>query len=180
MYKFKGSRIITKTVILGMLAQKQMHGYEIKKRISEALGESADINFGSIYYGLKSLTAQGFVDHIGDEPGKGSPERSIYRITPKGRQQLKVLVEKSLSDTGALLNPVEVGLSFMGGLPASRVREILTERYHRLKASYETALTEEARTDKSSWVGFIREYRLYHLGAEVHWLKNLLPKLENI
>ena len=42
--------MITKTVILGMLAKGQMHGYEIKRRVKELLGESADINFGSIYY----------------------------------------------------------------------------------------------------------------------------------
>jgi DNA-binding PadR family transcriptional regulator len=177
MHKFKESGVLTQTIILGMLARKQMHGYEIKKRVKEALGESADINFGSIYYGLKSLTSKGLVNHIGNEPGKGSPERSIYRITPKGREHLKVLVERSLKDTSGALNPIEVGLSFMGNLTAARVRDIIAERYDMLKAEYEKALSAESPADEEAWARFIREYRLYRLGAEVHWLKNLVPRL---
>jgi len=178
MYKFKDSGNLTKTIILGMLAEGQMHGYQIKKRIRQALGDSAEINFGSIYYGLRSLTEQGFVDHIRDEPGKGSPERSIYRITPKGRSQLKALIEQSLSDTASLLHPVEVGLHFMKHLPPSKVREILQRRYAELKELYEEALSQQTPPDETSPAGFIRGYRLYRLGAEVRWLKNLLPVLE--
>ncbi len=178
MSKFKGSGDITRTIILGMLVEGQKHGYEIKKRIRNALGEAADINFGSIYYGLKSLTANGLVDHIRDEPGKGSPERSIYRITPKGRRKLANLLQRSLQEPDLPLHAVEVGLHFMDILPAGKVRDILAERYSMLKERYENALAGEAPADEPSRASFIREYRLYQLGAEVHWLKNLLPKLE--
>ena len=178
MSKFKGSGDISRTIILGMLAEGQKHGYEIKKRIRQALGEAADINFGSIYYGLKTLTGNGFVDHIRDEPGKGSPERSIYRITPKGRRELVKLLQRSLQQPDSPLHAVEIGLHFMDILPAGKVREILAERYSKLKQIYESALVEEAPPDEPSWASYIREYRLYQLGAEVHWLKNLLPKLK--
>jgi DNA-binding PadR family transcriptional regulator len=170
--------MITKTAILGMLAGGAMHGYEIKKRLGSQLGPSADINFGSIYYGLKTYVSNGWVDHIRDEPGKGSPERSIYRITPKGRKQLKKLLEKNLSHTDLPLNPVELGLTFMGNLPASRTKEILSERYEKMKASYDESLEQDPPEKESPSARFVREYRLYHLGAEVHWMKNLLPKLD--
>lgn len=178
MSKFKGSGDITRTVILGMLAEGQKHGYEIKKRIRKALGKTGDINFGSIYYGLKSLTANGYVDHLRDEPGEGSPERSIYRITSKGRQELAILLQRSLQVPDSPLHAIEIGLHFMDIFPAEKVRDILTERYSMLKERYENALAEEIPADEPSWAFFIREYRLYQLGAEVHWLKNLLPKLE--
>ncbi len=76
------------------------------------------------------------------------------------------------------LHAVEVGLHFMDILPAGKVRDILAERYSMLKERYENALAGEAPADEPSRASFIREYRLYQLGAEVHWLKNLLPKLE--
>ena len=170
--------MITQTVILGMLAGGQMHGYEIKKRIRWELGPSADINFGSIYYGLKTYVSRGWVDHIRDEPGKGSPERSIYRITPKGRKRLKKLLEINLGDTGVPLGCVEVALAFMNHLPEHRVKEILTERYEKLKACYEQSLEEEPPEGEPLGMRFVREYRLYRLGAEVHWMKNLLPMLK--
>jgi len=178
MSKFKGSGDISRTIILGMLSEGQKHGYEIKKRIRQALGEAADINFGSIYYGLRTLAANGFVDHIRDEPGKGSPERSIYRITPKGRRELVKLLQRSLQEPDSPLHAVELGLHFMDILPAGKFRESLTARYSMLKEVYEKALVEETPPDEPPWASHIREYRLYQLGAEVHWLKNLLPKLE--
>lgn len=173
MSKFKGSGDITRAMILGMLSDGQKHGYEIKKRIRESLGQSADINFGSIYYGLKSLTEAGLVDHIRDEPGKGSPERSIYRITPRGRRQLALLIEQCLRDRSIPLHPVEAGLYFMDCLPGEKALEILSERYETLLAEYENALDGEAESD-GLLSARLREYRLYLLGAEVHWLKNFL------
>ncbi|MBN2290478.1 MAG: PadR family transcriptional regulator [Candidatus Glassbacteria bacterium] len=170
--------MITKTAILGVLAAGQMHGYEIKKRIRSLLGPSADINFGSIYYGLKTYVSKGWVDHIRDEPGKASPERSIYRITPQGRRQLKKLLEMSLADSTGPVSPVEVGLAFMSHLPADRAKQILGERYERLKASYEESLEREPPAGEPAHSRFVREYRLYLLGAEVHWMKNLLPMLK--
>ena len=177
MARMKGSGAITRTVILGTLASGQMHGYEIKKRILESLGECADINFGSIYYGLRSLTDNGLVDHIRDEPGQGSPERSIYKITPKGRKALAELVENCIGETRLPLLALEAGLNFMDRLPREKVRKILEERYKKLNGLYELELGEEPTADASQAARMIREYRLYQLGAEVHWLKNLLPTL---
>ena len=177
MSRLKGSGAITRTVILGTISSGQMHGYEIKKRILEALGESADINFGSIYYGLRSLTENGLVDHIRDEPGKGSPERSIYRITAKGRKALAELVENCIGTIQPPLLALEAGLNYMDRLPRETIRKILEERYKKLSAVYEKELAAEPGPDVSEAARLIREHRLYQLGAEVHWLKNALPTL---
>jgi len=177
MSKFKGSGDLTRTIILGMLAGGQMHGYEIKKRIQKALGESADINFGSIYYGLKSLTGNGLVDHLRDEPGKGSPERSIYRITPKGRRHLLELLAASLTDLSLPLRSLEVGLHFMENLTPPALKQLLQERFENLSRRYEETLNQEVPVGESQPARLIREYRLYQLGAEVRWLKNILAGL---
>ncbi len=177
MSKFKGSGDITRTVILGTLATGQMHGYEIKKRIMAQLGESADINFGSIYYGLKSLTENALVDHIRDEPGKGSPERSIYRITAKGRKVLATLVESCIAERRVPLQALEVGLNYLGRLDRGRVKQLLSDRYETLSVQYEQELAAEPDPKAADGARIIREYRLYQLGAEVHWLKNVLPTL---
>jgi DNA-binding PadR family transcriptional regulator len=161
-----------------MLAGGQMHGYEIKKRLRRELGESADINFGSIYYGLKSFVAKGWVDHIRDEAVKGSPERSVYRITPRGRRQLKLMLEEVFAGTADRLDPLEAGLNFMNNLPPEEVEELLTRRYSQLKSRYEQALAGEAPENEPLWASLIHQYRLYRLGAEVLWLKNTLPRLK--
>ena len=178
MSKFKGSGDLTRTMILGTLANGQKHGYEIKKKLMEELGESADINFGSIYYGLKSLQDKGLLDHIRNEPGKGSPERSIYRITGKGRRALAELVENCLNDQRQPLMSLEVGLNFKDVLPGDKVKQILEERFQQMNQLYQEDLDDSGDGGGDGKIPrLIREYRLYKLGAEVHFLKNILSLL---
>ena len=173
----KSSNLMTKTVILGSLSEGQMHGYEIKKRLQRELGETADINFGSIYYGLKSFVERGWVDHIRDESVKGNPERSIYRITASGKKQLREFIEMILCDISDSLQPVEAALNFMENLPEDRTRKLLEERYEQMKRLYDSALSLDPDPAENPRARLIREHRLYHLGAELIWLKHLLPRL---
>ncbi|MEA2062664.1 MAG: PadR family transcriptional regulator [Gemmatimonadota bacterium] len=170
--------MVSKTLILGALAGGQMHGYEIRKQIIGKLGSRGTINFGSIYYGLKKYVSSGWVDHIRDEPGKGSPERSIYRITASGRRELKKQLEANLGDTDEPLGPLEAALTFMDRVDRGRAEEILTSRYRKLQAGYDQALAVEPPPGEAPGARGLREYRLYRLGAEMRWLKNLLPRLE--
>lgn len=175
----KNSSRMSRTIILGLLAEGQMHGYEIRKRLTDELGERADLNFGSIYYGLKKFVAQGWLEHIRDEAVDGNPERSIYRLTRAGRAELARQVEALLTDTSSGLQPLETGLNFISGLPAGRAWQVLSARYAALKANYEAKLAAEPPAGEPLLDRLIREYRLYQLGAEVLWLKNSLPEVQS-
>ena len=45
--------------VLGLLKEKSMHGYELKKRLDEQLGHFWRISYGSLYPSLKRLAADG-------------------------------------------------------------------------------------------------------------------------
>ena len=47
--------------ILGLLKEQQLHGYELKKRLTEALGPFSSVSFGSLYPALTRLEAAGAV-----------------------------------------------------------------------------------------------------------------------
>ncbi len=47
--------------ILGLLKEQQMHGYELKKRLTEALGPFSSVSFGSLYPALNRLERRGAV-----------------------------------------------------------------------------------------------------------------------
>src|SRR3954452_8003781 len=38
--------------ILGLLKEQELHGYELKKRLAEALGQASGVSFGSLYPAL--------------------------------------------------------------------------------------------------------------------------------
>jgi len=47
--------------ILGLLKEQELHGYELKKRLSESLGAFSSVSFGSLYPALARLEAAGAV-----------------------------------------------------------------------------------------------------------------------
>ncbi len=47
--------------ILGLLKEQELHGYELKKRLSDTLGFARGVSFGSLYPALARLEAEGAV-----------------------------------------------------------------------------------------------------------------------
>jgi DNA-binding PadR family transcriptional regulator len=54
------SRVL-ELAILGLLKEQELHGYELKKRLVEALGPFSSVSFGSLYPALARLQRAGAV-----------------------------------------------------------------------------------------------------------------------
>src|SRR5437667_12129429 len=50
--------------ILGLLKEQELHGYELKKRLTEALGSFSSVSFGSLYPALNRLEVAGAVKAV--------------------------------------------------------------------------------------------------------------------
>ena len=58
--------------ILGVLKEQPLHGYELKKRLAEALGPLSSVSFGSLYPALKRLQTAGALEAVEpDRSGTG-------------------------------------------------------------------------------------------------------------
>src|SRR5437763_16163435 len=60
--------------ILGLLKEQELHGYELKKRLSAAFGPLSSVSFGSLYPALARLEAAGAVKAV--EALERPPHRS--------------------------------------------------------------------------------------------------------
>lgn len=107
--------------ILGVLAEQDMHGYEIRKRLEELLGSRLAVSFGSIYPALAKLERKELVKAVTyerapvpatpmsgsltgelaafqmnpsslDKPKRGSRGKKVYGITNRGRERLHDLL----------------------------------------------------------------------------------------
>ena len=69
-----------------------MHGYELKKQLSQKLGHFWQVSFGSLYPTLKRLEQRGAVETIfsGD---RTSRRKNVYRITDAGEREFHELIE---------------------------------------------------------------------------------------
>ncbi|MGI8810300.1 MAG: helix-turn-helix transcriptional regulator [Acidimicrobiales bacterium] len=62
--------------ILGLLKEQELHGYELKKRLTDALGAFSSVSFGSLYPALARLEAAGAVRAVtvaASEPALSAP-----------------------------------------------------------------------------------------------------------
>ena len=95
------NRSKTGYVLLGLLNEENLTGYEIKKIVDTRLSFFWSESFGQIYPELKRLAAEGLIavcEEPVPAPGKNSKQSIKYQITGSGRQELgewlKTPVEK--------------------------------------------------------------------------------------
>lgn len=127
--------------ILGLLKEQELHGYELKKRLSETLGFASGVSFGSLYPALARLEAAGAVkavDAIGSTSApvpltgslggelavfrarkagtRGSRGKKVYGITERGEALFEELLatESQSSDDERVFN---LRLAFARHLP---------------------------------------------------------------
>ena len=76
-----------KTVCLGMLTDGPASGYDMKKCFESSFGHFFPAGYGSIYPALATLARNRMVD-FEEIPQDGKPDRKVYTITEKGREEL--------------------------------------------------------------------------------------------
>lgn len=84
----KGS---TALVLLQLLNERDMYGYELVKELDKRSDHSLQVKEGTLYPALHKLEKQEYIEFYWQEQEKG-PARKYYRITDEGRT---VLVEKT-------------------------------------------------------------------------------------
>ena len=75
-------------VILGMLSDKPMSGYDINKRVKSRMGSFWGITYSQIYPALKRLEKDGFLTKKLERNEYG-PSRKVYSITSIGTKKLQ-------------------------------------------------------------------------------------------
>jgi PadR family transcriptional regulator, regulatory protein AphA len=90
----------TRYVILGLLSEEKLTGYEIKRIVDVRLSFFWNESFGQIYPQLKRLTSEGLIIVSEELKNSNIKESKKYEITDKGREALqewlKAPVEKEL------------------------------------------------------------------------------------
>lgn len=73
--------------VLGFLAERPLHAYELRRRISDLTGHTRPVSDGALYPAVNRLREAGYLERQA-EPGDGAPARQVLRITDSGRAEL--------------------------------------------------------------------------------------------
>lgn len=185
--------------ILGVLAEQELHGYELSKRLSDVLDPGASVSFGSVYPALGRLERAGLVKAVeagrsrlvpmtGSLAGelaaarsrtagpRGRRAKKVYGITHRGEERL---VELLLEPSGLATNP-EFGLrlSLFRYLTARQRAEVLDHRRRALEQLDADLARLAAPTDR--WAAARRQREKALILEDLAWLDELrrLDQLE--
>lgn len=76
-------------VVLALLVKQPSHGYDLRRRLSAALGPLGEsLNAGQVYVTLTRLERAGLVAHERDDVPTRGPRRKVYALTPAGRNRV--------------------------------------------------------------------------------------------
>jgi poly-beta-hydroxybutyrate-responsive repressor len=89
-------------VLLQLLSERSMHGYELLERVPELAREERRVDLGNLYRLLRTLEEEGVVASEWDE-GLPGPAKRVYRLTPSG-EALRVAWAKALAEARDLIS----------------------------------------------------------------------------
>jgi DNA-binding PadR family transcriptional regulator len=74
--------------VLALLADRPVHGYELKSRFEQAVGDQwGGLNIGHLYQVLERLARDGLIESE-RQPQQIKPDRLVHRLTPAGQAEL--------------------------------------------------------------------------------------------
>lgn len=185
--------------ILGVLKDQELHGYELKKRLTETVGPLSSVSFGSLYPALARLEAAGAVKAVEARTGatsmpmtgslgaevaafrarrgsvRGSRGKKVYGITERGHELFAELLAASSQspddDRGFSLR-----LAFARYLPPEarlglleRRRAQLVERLAKARSSMRTS-----RDRLDNYARSLLEHGSEATERDITWLDQLI------
>lgn len=127
----------TQLLVLGVVRMSQpVHGYDVRRTLlTWRADEWANINPGSIYHALKTLTRDGFL-HVVETSRCGSrPERTAYELTADGETEFVTLLRESLWTVSSYPLPLYAGLAFVTALGRDEVLAVMRNRVAQVDAA---------------------------------------------
>jgi len=166
---------VLELAVLGLLKERAMHGYELRKQLSQKLGLFWTVSFGSLYPTLRRLEKRGAVRKTLDAD-QTSRRKQVYEITPAGEREFLERLEEG-TGSGTDEDKFPLRLAFFRYLkPETRIRLL-----ERRKAYLEDQLVEGRRSLQRAKRGRADTYTLslmrHGMDATEHditWLDELI------
>lgn len=171
----------TDMMLLGLLASRSMHGYELAEHLGSARMNSwVRMGRTSIYYSLGRLEKSGLVSKHSERHG-GKPERTVYSITETGRVAFISGLESALGTSECQTDDFDVALYFAATLDAPRTTERIEQRLGMLEDQVADlgGLAVEVQRDGDRALALVLEHRLAVLRADIDFLAGYVSMLRS-
>jgi DNA-binding PadR family transcriptional regulator len=189
--------------ILGLLEGQAMHGYEIRKRLRDELGQLSNVSFGSLYPALSRLERSGAVRATEDlgraaaapvpmtgslsgeraalrarrsGAGIGRRSRKVYEITDEGRRQFAELLHSERAGGNDDTRNFHLRLAFARYLPPHARLRLLERRRGQLFQRLAEARSAAAAAEGrlDTYARSLMEHTTESTERDIAWLDRLI------
>jgi DNA-binding PadR family transcriptional regulator len=170
-------------VILSLLAERGMHGYQVNLELERRdVRDWAGISRPQVYYSLEKLAAAGMIRAgDNDEPAAG-PKRRVFDTTAKGRQTLSDALERedwtAQRDRPAFLTWVALSWQARAGVfqkQIARRKKFLECELAREKETLDSILKEVGHPyHEAVWMVTLM---IAQIKTELQWLRKVAQQL---
>jgi len=164
-----------KLLLLGLLRQQEMHGYQLYEFIERDLSSCTDLKKPTAYYLLNKMAQEGWMSEEQTQEGN-RPPRTVYRLTPKGEDAFLGLLRDNLSSFMPANFPGDAGLAFLDALDAEEAIGLLSQRRLAMLSTLEELRSVPGHHGSQQ---LVVEHQARHLKAELEWLDEVIDQLRN-
>ncbi|MEK3789842.1 PadR family transcriptional regulator [Paenibacillus sp. FSL K6-1230] len=174
--------------ILGSLYYRELHPYEIKKKIMEATDNKMNITDGNLYYNFEALLKKDYIRKSETVQSENRPEKTTYRITEAGQEALKEGIYAAFKNPKSI-ESLFAPMLFIELVDIQRliffIQEIITElekdieQYDDKSVNYSKRVHEAIQTEKGQYARFIVDHVWNRKKLELDSFTKLLNILKN-
>jgi DNA-binding PadR family transcriptional regulator len=167
-------------VLLGLLADGERHGYELKREHDARFPAARPLAFGQVYATLERLRKRGLVDAASGVKAAG-PQRTPYALTDAGRVELHRWLVEIEAPSPFVSNPLSVKVT----LALLITDETLTQDYlRRQRDAHLQRMRDYTRFKSDPATSLVEvlaaDYALTHLDADLRWIDAALDRVADL
>lgn len=188
--------------VLGLLKERSMHGYELRKQLGTMLGPFWQVSWGSLYPALRRLAKTGVVEKdeqpVPKRPTKrgltkstkaktsktatisGGRRKTVYRITASGEQMFTEMLEETAAAVDA--EHFTLKLAFFRYLPPETRLTLLERRraYLQDKLAQFKSNMREYKERVDSYTLSLHNHGIAATQNDIDWIDELITNERNL
>ena len=182
-HELGGQEMLSKPamLLLGIIYEKPLNAYEITKLLAYMnIKWWFNVADSTVYTTLKNLEKRGLIKGTTERIGN-MPDRTIYSLTEKGRDELKESIEESILQFNYDTNIFTIAAFNMDILETETQKDLLEKRLNILQ-SYLAGISEQ---NNETWKREVPDFHVANLErmidivqAEISGTKRLLSVIE--
>jgi DNA-binding PadR family transcriptional regulator len=180
MARRKSHRTLLAFLVLNLLTEAPMHPYEMKRLIRwRGKDELLGVNLDSLYHAIGQLERAALIEPVETSRQGGRPERTVYRVTPAGKDELHDWMRDLMSEPTIEFPRFIAALAHLASIQPAECLELLQRREMLLEmqiARLDVGMrTAEGQLPRVFVVE--GEYALVLQRAELDWVRSLIEDL---